>query len=124
MSSQLFSMAGLSEAEIFTSFCSQEHAYGSGCTNLDCYFVPAGVPMEEEAFYDMMDRLGEQALASEAPIAQLQRFQVYLARCADQIGDVIEAATQHRAMSREIVMLVNRKQRVRVPAGLSNSSEV
>jgi hypothetical protein len=116
MNASVFSMAAPSDAEVFNAFCKQEYEFGSDVTNSDYYFHPFGVPMEEEPFHDLMEHLGEQALASDNPLDLLARYETYLDRCSIRINSLIEAATRYRAMSCEIVMLVNRKQRVRVPA--------
>lgn len=112
----IFSMAALSDAEMFSAFCNQEYEFGSDITNHDYYFHAFGVPMDEEPFHELMDQLGERALASDNPLDLLTRYETYLDRRSIRINSMIESATRHRAMSREIVMLVNRKQRVRVPA--------
>lgn len=116
MTSNIYSMAALSEAEIFNAFCNQEYESGSDVNNYDYYFHPFGIPMDEEPFYDLMMHIGDQALASDNPLDLLERYEAYLDRCSIRISELIEVATRYRAMSREIVMMVNRKQRVRVPA--------
>ena len=124
MTANVFSMAALSEAETFNAFCNQEYEFGSEATNHDYYFHPFGVPMDEEPFHDLMAHIGEQALASDTPLDLLERYEAYLDRCSIRINELIEVATRYRAMSREIVMLVNRKQRVRVPAVTTATSPV
>jgi hypothetical protein len=116
MTANIFSMATLSEAEMFNAFCSHEYEFGSELTNHDYYFHAAGVPLEEVPVHELMAHIGERALASDNPLDLLERYEAYLDRCSIRINELIEAATRYRAMSREIVMLVNRRQRVRVPA--------
>jgi hypothetical protein len=124
MTVNVFSMAAFSEAEMFNAFCEHEYQYGSEIINREYYFHAFGILEDEDPFHELMAYIGERALASDNPSGLLARYEGYLDRCSIRIQDLIDVAARHRAMSREIVMLVNRKQRVRVPAGTAATSSV
>jgi hypothetical protein len=115
MTANVTTVTALSEAEIFRAFCELEREE-LGETNREFMFFAHGVPLNNEAIHNLMTELGEEAMESASPFELLRQYKSHLERCARQLEEVIEQATHHRAMAREIVMLVNRKHRIRVAA--------
>lgn len=84
--------------------------------NREYLFFARGVPVEHNAVHAMMYALADEALESDEPIELLRRNKSSLERCTRQLEGVIDHATKHQEMAEAIVVLVNRKHRIRVPA--------